>query len=126
MSNKLYNKLKFIPIILIIISVLVIGINLVKPNENKFSFVKNFIADEEVKNESYDSFFNDVMYDLNKISYKELLEIPGIGESLAKEIINFRNDASKFNHLNELLLIKGINEDKFKSLVRYLYVISER
>ena len=46
------------------------------------------------------------MYDLNKVSYKELLEIPGIGESLAKEIINFRNDASKFNHLNELLLIK--------------------
>lgn len=125
MADELYNKLKFIPVIVIIVSIFIIGINLVNNYESGFEQIKTKFSDSDIKSENAETtepFFNNKLFDLNKISYEKLKEIPGITDSIAKNIVEYRDSASGFKHLNELLLINGITEEKFRLLIKYLYV----
>jgi len=53
---------------------------------------------------------------INKATENELELLPGIGSKTAKSIINYRNNSSKFNNIEELKNIKGIGEKKFDKL----------
>ncbi len=52
---------------------------------------------------------------LNNASYEELIEIPGIGPTLANRIINNR----PYRSVEELKKVKGIGEKKFEKLKDY-------
>ena len=57
---------------------------------------------------------------LNKASKKELMTLPGIGETKANAIIEFRERYNGFVNTQELMQIKGIGEatyNKLKDLV---------
>jgi competence protein ComEA len=54
--------------------------------------------------------------DLNRVSVEDLCLIPGIGESLAREIIAYRERRSGFRSVEELKNVKGMGEKKFKSI----------
>ena len=59
--------------------------------------------------------------DINIASEKELETIPGIGETLAKRIIDFREKNGRFRRPEHLLLVPGISEKRFRqfrSLIR--------
>ena len=125
MSDELYTKLTFIPVIVIIVSIFIIGINLVNNYESGFEQIKTKFSDSDIKSENTETtepFFNNKLFDLNKISYEKLKEIPGITDGIAKNIVEYRDSASGFKHLNERLLINGITEEKFRLLFKYLYV----
>lgn len=57
-----------------------------------------------------------VSVEVNKATKDELIEIRGIGPSLAQRIIENR----PFSDLNELVRVPGINEVKLASLLPYL------
>jgi len=60
--------------------------------------------------------------DLNGISEEGLFLIPGIGERMAAQIIQLRNEMGGFRKLEELMAVPGIKEKKLNSLRRYLTV----
>ena len=60
--------------------------------------------------------------DLNRVSVEELCLIPGIGESLAREIVTYRERRKGFRSVEELINVKGIEEKKYRSLKTFFTV----
>jgi competence protein ComEA len=60
--------------------------------------------------------------DLNRVSLEDLCLIPGIGESLAQEIIAYRERRRGFRSVDELKNIKGIGEKKYQVFKSYFLV----
>ena len=51
--------------------------------------------------------------DLNRASIEDLCLVPGIGESLAREMVAYRERRKGFRSVEELKNIKGIGEKKY-------------
>lgn len=62
--------------------------------------------------------------DLNTATLKQLDEIPGIGESKAKAILDYRLKKGRFSRIEELIEVKGIGEKMLEKLKVFLYVTS--
>ena len=60
--------------------------------------------------------------DLNRVSMEDLCLIPGIGESLAQEIIAYRERRRGFRSVEELKNVKGIGEKKYRVFNSYFSV----
>jgi competence protein ComEA len=60
--------------------------------------------------------------DLNRVSVEDLCFIPGIGESLAREIVTYREKRKGFRSVEELKNVKGIGEQKWKDLKSFLVI----
>jgi competence protein ComEA len=60
--------------------------------------------------------------DLNRVSKEDLCLIQGIGESLAQEIIAYRERRKGFRSVEELRKIKGIGEKKWKAIKNFFVV----
>lgn len=57
--------------------------------------------------------------DLNHVSVEGLCLIPGIGESLAQEIIAYRKRQNGFRSVDELKKVRGIGERKYQDLKQF-------
>lgn len=53
---------------------------------------------------------------INKASKEELDTLPGIGESTAEKIINYRKEHKSFKSIEELREVKGIGDAKFEEI----------
>ena len=60
--------------------------------------------------------------DLNLATQTELTALPGVGETTAKRIINFRSSNSKFTSVDDLLKVKGIGPKKFEKIKPFVKV----
>ncbi len=60
--------------------------------------------------------------DLNRVSVEDLCLIPGIGQSLAREIVTTREERRRFRSIGELKSIKGIGEKNFESIKSFFIV----
>ncbi|MDQ0876993.1 competence protein ComEA [Paenibacillus sp. V4I3] len=60
--------------------------------------------------------------DLNTATLKQLDEIPGIGESKARAILDYRLKKGRFSRIEELIEVKGIGEKMLEKLKVFLYV----
>jgi len=60
--------------------------------------------------------------DLNRVSVEDLCLIPGIGQSLAREIVTTREKRRRFRSIEELKNIKGIGEKNFDSIKSFFIV----
>ena len=60
--------------------------------------------------------------DLNRVTLEDLCLIPGVGESLARDIVAYREKRKGFRTLRELRQVKGIGETKWKALQDHLTV----
>lgn len=58
--------------------------------------------------------------DLNSASEEDLESVPGIGTSLAKRIVEYRNTYGSFNSAIELSKVKGIGPKKSQEFQLYL------
>ncbi len=60
--------------------------------------------------------------DLNRVSVEDLCLVPGIGESLAKEIVSYRERRKGFRSVEELKNVKGIGEKTWKEFTEFMTV----
>jgi competence protein ComEA len=60
--------------------------------------------------------------DINTATVKELEQLPGVGPTTAKAIIEFRARAGHFQRVTDLLVIRGISESKLKKMRPYITV----
>jgi competence protein ComEA len=57
-----------------------------------------------------------VVVNINSAGQGELERLPGIGPSLAKKILDFRQKNGQFKTPNDLMAVPGIGEKKFEQL----------
>jgi competence ComEA-like helix-hairpin-helix protein len=60
--------------------------------------------------------------DLNTATAKELEQLPGVGPTTAKAIVDFRGKGGRFRRVTDLLVIRGISEAKLKKMRPYITV----
>lgn len=59
---------------------------------------------------------------INQAGQAELEELPGIGPSLASQILAYRNANGNFKQIEDLQNVKGIGEAKFNNIKEYVTV----
>lgn len=64
---------------------------------------------------------NDYRVDINNATKAQLMELPGIGETLADRILAYRMEHGDFNCVDDLMNIDGIGE---KKLLQMEYMIT--
>jgi competence ComEA-like helix-hairpin-helix protein len=60
--------------------------------------------------------------DLTAATVKELEDLPGVGPTTAKAIVEFRTKSGRFRRVNDLLVIRGISEAKLAKMRPYVTV----
>lgn len=63
-----------------------------------------------------------IYVNINNASADELIQINGIGEHLAEQIILYREENGGFRNIEELVNISGIGEKVFEKIRDYVYV----
>ena len=59
---------------------------------------------------------------INEAKQEDFEQLPGIGPSIAKKIIEYREQNGKFTSIDELQEVKGIGESKLEILMEYIMV----
>jgi competence protein ComEA len=60
--------------------------------------------------------------DLNTATAEQLQQVPGIGPSTAKAIVNFRQKSGPFRKIEDLLAIKGVSKARLEKMRPYLTI----
>lgn len=80
------------------------------------SIVHDGLVDIDQRPTSYIHF----MVDINSANWPELANLPGIGETYAKSIVQYRHQHGPFRSHKELLGISGIGNGKLNKIKPYL------
>lgn len=59
---------------------------------------------------------------LNRASKEELMTLPGVGESRAESIIQFRKEQGSFKNIEDIMQISGIKEALFEKIKDFITV----
>ncbi len=65
---------------------------------------------------------NNQLISINNGSLDDLQKIPGIGESKAKSIINYREEKGLFNSLEDIMNVSGIGASLFEKIKDYITI----
>lgn len=63
-----------------------------------------------------------VLVDVNTAGLEELVTLPGIGESLAQRVLDYRAENGPFETPEDLLKVSGIGEKKLEELLEHITV----
>lgn len=88
--------------------------------ENKVSIITSNENNEN--NENNNSSVSSSLININIASIEELTTLPGIGESKAQNIINYREENGYFKTIDEIKNVNGIGESTFDQLKKYITV----
>ena len=63
---------------------------------------------------------NERCLNLNLATARELIMLPGIGEVMAKRIIDYRERHGRFRRPEEIIIIEGFSERKYRTIARLI------
>jgi competence protein ComEA len=66
------------------------------------------------------------LVDINKAGWPELAELPTVGETLARRIVDSRTDAGPFHDHNDLLRVRGIGPRTLERLKPFLLPLPDQ
>lgn len=81
-------------------------------------------AGEEVISESasYEANGRNIKVNINKANEEKLKTLPGVGESMAKKIIEYREKNGKFSNVEDIKKVNGIGESKYNNLKEFITI----
>lgn len=126
--KNLFGKVIAVPVILILISVYILGMNfynkLDRVDDIKDSVPQTAQTENAKTAEQEDEELKSIQdkINLNVATESELRSIDGIGEKLAKRIIDKRDSIGRFTAVEQLLEIEGIGENIFDKIKDYVTV----
>lgn len=82
--------------------------------------IKNDICITEVITNSEGNIVNTGKVSLNSATKEELMTLPGIGESKAINIIEYRDTHNGFNSIEEITNVKGVGKSIYEKIKDYL------
>ena len=126
--NGLFNKLIAVPIILILISGYLLGVNFYnkidRVNDIKDAVPQSSQTEAAKTAEQEDKELNDIQdkININTATESELQSLDGIGEKLAKRIIDKRESIGGYTDVEQLLEVEGIGDKIFEQIKNYVTV----
>lgn len=107
-------------IFLLLSSIIILYNLLYIPSLPDADIIKKELAFQE--NSSNDNENINGIVNINSASIDELKEIPGVGESTAKKIIEYREQNGGFSSKFEIMNISGIGQKKFENMKNHISV----
>ncbi len=126
--KNLFGKVIAVPIILILISAYLLGMNFYnrfdRVDDIKEAVPQTAQAENSKTAEQEDEELKSIQdkINLNVATESELRSIDGIGEKLAKRIIDKRENIGGYTSVEQLLEIEGIGENIFDKIKDYVTV----
>lgn len=130
-----YKKLIVIPIIVIIISLYLIGVNLINRIDRVDDLQDAVPVQTDALAEDGQKTVGQEEEELSKIKDKinintatesELMLLDGIGETLAKRIVERRETVGDFTSIDQLFEIEGMGEKKYNAIKDYITVENQQ
>lgn len=63
-----------------------------------------------------------IIININTATVEQLITLDGIGEKIAKRIIDYRTENGAFTNIDELMNVSGIGEKKFNAIKKFISV----
>lgn len=84
-------------------------------NENDTVNTNGVVEEKEEEKDKKDDKIS-----INEASKEELMELPGIGESKAKNIIEYREEFGEFEKLEDIMNVSGIGESAYSKIKEHI------
>ena len=93
-----------------------------KAEAERLNLYEEYFKNSSENIDGSDNFTHRGKININQATKEDFMTLPGIGEVLATEIIAFRELNGNFGHIEDLMNISGIKENKFSKFKDFIIV----
>ena len=118
---------KYIPLIMIMVTVLFVGtasgfMIARHTSDTTIILAKHWLKGVEATETVLPETLGKININIAPLS--QLCLLPGIGETTAQKIISYRENVSLFKYIEEIMNIDGISNSKFENIKDYIIVVN--
>ena len=83
-------------------------------------YIPNIKEKDEINNKNEEK--NNGKININKANVQELEGLPGIGNSIARSIVEYRNENGSFKSKEDIKNVTGIGDQKYEKIQKYIEI----